>query len=159
MYNNFSNYLGSRRCDNKCQGTIGPQGAQGKGGPIGPYGYTGPQGATGVRGATGCGCRGATGAQGVPGTNANQSIEFLVDPISYYTPTGSVDKFQQIYINATDTTSSTSITINIDSSSVVYIGTPYSSITLPSSGTSVQIVWNDSQSKWYVISDIGASFA
>jgi hypothetical protein len=156
MYNNFSNYLGARRCDNKCQGILGPQGAQGKGGPIGPYGVTGPQGATGIRGATGCGCRGATGAQGVPGTDVNQSIAFLTDVTS--TPTGSVDQFQQIYINATDPTSS--ITITIDSSSVVYLGTTYvNSITLPSSGTSVQLVWNDSQSKWYVISNVGASFA
>ena len=67
MYNNFSNYLGARRCNNKCQGTLGPQGAQGKGGPIGPYGSTGAQGPTGQQGATGIGCRGATGAQGVTG--------------------------------------------------------------------------------------------
>ena len=154
MYNNFSNYLGARRCDNKCQGIIGPQGAQGKGGPIGAYGYTGPQGATGIRGATGCGCRGATGAQGPTGTGVNQSIEFLTGGTS--TPTGSTDKFQQIYINAT----SGIITITIDSASVVYIGTQYNtSITLPSSGTSVQLVWNDSQSKWYVISNVGATFA
>ncbi len=67
MYNNFSNYLGARRCDNKCQGIIGPQGSQGKGGPIGPYGSTGAQGPTGSQGATGIGCRGATGAQGAQG--------------------------------------------------------------------------------------------
>jgi hypothetical protein len=159
MYNNFSNYLGARRCDNKCQGILGPQGAQGNGGPIGPYGYTGPQGATGIRGATGCGCRGATGAQGVPGTGVNQSIDFLLDIIPYYTPTGSVDKFQQFYINAIDPVSATNITINLNDP-VIYLGTQYNtSITLNQSGYSVQLIWNDSQSKWYVISNVGATFA
>jgi hypothetical protein len=157
MYNNFSNYLGARRCDNKCQGIIGPQGAQGKGGPIGPYGYTGPQGATGIRGATGCGCRGATGPQGATGTGVNQTIEFLTEDTSIIT--GSTDQFQQIYINAT-TVPTTNITIDLNGSVVVYVDTEYStSIRLPSRGTSVQLVWNDSQSKWYVISNVGSIFA
>jgi hypothetical protein len=157
MYNNFSNYLGARRCDNKCQGIIGPQGAQGKSGPIGPYGYTGPQGATGIRGATGCGCRGATGPQGAPGTNVSQSIEFLTEDTS--TPTGSTDQFQQIYINANEPVPGTPITITLNDP-VVYLGATYNtSIILNQSGYSVQLVWNDSQSKWYVISNVGATFA
>ena len=157
MYNNFSNYLGARRCDNKCQGILGPQGAQGKGGPIGAYGYTGPQGATGIRGATGCGCRGATGAQGATGTGVNQSIEFLTNGTS--TPTGVSDKFQQIYINATEPVPGSTITITLNDT-VVYLGTQYNtSITLNQSGYSIQLIWNDSQSKWYVISNVGATFA
>lgn len=157
MYNNFSNYLGARRCDNKCQGILGPQGAQGKGGPIGAYGYTGPQGATGIRGATGCGCRGATGAQGVPGTSVNQSTEFLTEDTS--TPTGSTDKFQITYINATEPVPGSIITIALNDP-VVYLGSQYNtSITLDLSGYSIQLVWNDTQSKWYVICDNDAHFA
>ena len=68
MYNNYSRYLGARRCcdlNKLVNGAQGHQGAQGQGGPIGPAGVTGPTGPQGARGATGC--RGPTGAQGQPG--------------------------------------------------------------------------------------------
>lgn len=157
MYNNFSNYLGARRCDNKCRGIVGPQGPQGNGGPIGPYGSTGPQGATGIRGATGCGCRGATGAPGPPGPISNQSIVFLTSTIDVLP--GTTDQFQQFYINATAPVPGSSITITFTTSSLVYLGALCTTITLPSSGTSVQLVWSTGQSTWYVISQIGATIA
>jgi len=141
MYNNFSNYLGARRCDNKCRGIVGPQG---------------PQGATGVRGATGCGCRGATGAPGPPGPISNQSIVFLTSTIDV--PPGTTDQFQQFYINATVVPGSV-IIITFTTSSLVYLGATCTTITLPSSGTSVQLVWSTGQNTWYVISQIGATIA
>jgi collagen type VII alpha len=72
-FNNYSSYLGARRCCNNINSNVveGPQGAQGFGGPIGPAGTTGSLGPQGPRGTTGCkGATGATGAQGPRGSGA-----------------------------------------------------------------------------------------
>lgn len=67
--NNYSNYLGARRCCNNNLATTvsGPQGQKGSQGPIGPIGHQGVTGSTGSQGATGACCRGPQGFQGNPG--------------------------------------------------------------------------------------------
>jgi hypothetical protein len=56
MNQNYSNYLGQRRCcDLKTGGSQGPQGAQGSQGAIGPRGVQGATGVNGLKGATGIG--------------------------------------------------------------------------------------------------------
>lgn len=91
-FNNYTTYLGSKRCCNRsdnqysqgAQGSFGAQGsqgatgskgingAQGSEGAQGPRGYLGPRGSQGEQGATGA--QGNTGIQGATGSQGNTGI-------------------------------------------------------------------------------------
>ena len=133
---NYSQYLTTKRCCNLNTG--GPQGPQGFQGPgsVGPIGY---QGVTGTQ-----------GAQGSPGTQAN--VVFLTSNGAM--PTSPSVNQTQKYINTT----ASHLSITIEFLNPVIYGSQYTSyISLPA-GKGIELIWNTTDSNWYVMSETSATF-